>query len=151
MNMLDRIRFRSASRAVLAGAALLVVTACAAKQEPQASTRPAPATNVAAAPSTPAPAVTEQAKTCGRSLGIAVRCNMLTDESDFAILRYMALQGLQAQGPAAASSSMVEETFDLSALEMMNAVGACTGGATDMATLERKIQGTISSCTNPRP
>jgi hypothetical protein len=132
------------------------VASCGGKPAPQA-------TSQSAAVSTPAPAATTaptapgqnwlaRARMCGRSLGIAVRCNMVTDQNDFALLRYMALQGLREQGPSTANFTPVEEAFDLAALEMMNSVGGCKGAASGMATLEQKIENTIvAECTKPQP
>ena len=93
----------------------------------------------------------EKAALCGRSVGVAVRCNMMTDQNDFAILRYMSLQGLQAQSGGAADFSQAEMAFDVAALEMMNSVGACQGNASALATLEQKIEATIAQCTKPQP
>jgi len=127
-----------------AGVALLLTGACA-----QSSSAPPPS---AAAPAAAAVATTpllEKAALCGRSVGVAVRCNMVTDQNDFAILRYMALQGLQAQSGGGAAYSQAEMAFDVAALEMMNSVGACQGAAPAFATLEQKIEGTIAQCAKP--
>jgi len=130
------------------GAGLLLLTgACAPSSAPAPSAAPAPAATPAAVG---APVLMERAALCGRSVGVAVRCNMVTDQNDFAILRYMALQGLQKQG-GGADFSQVEMAFDVAALEMMNSVGACQGTAPALATLEQKIEGTIAQCTKPQP
>ena len=91
----------------------------------------------------------EKAALCGRSVGVAVRCNMVADQNDFAILRYMSLQGLQSRAASPSDYSQAEMAFDVAALEMMNSVGACQGAAPAMATLEQKIEGTIAQCTKP--
>jgi hypothetical protein len=136
------------SRALIGGV-LLLTGACAqsssAPQQSAAAPQPAPA----AAPASTAPVLMEKAALCGRSVGVAVRCNMITDQNDFAILRYTALQGLQAQSASPSDYSQAEMAFDVAALEMMNSVGACQGTAPAMATLEQKIEGTIAQCTKP--
>jgi hypothetical protein len=133
----------------LVGGLLLLTGACAqsssAPQQSAAAPQPAPA----AAPASSAPVLMEKAALCGRSVGVAVRCNMVTDQNDFAILRYMALQGLQSQAASPADYSQAEMAFDVAALEMMNSVGACQGAAPAMATLEQKIEGTLAQCTRP--
>lgn len=142
-------RFVPALQLALLGGVLLLVAACGGKPAPQATSQSAPAVTTAPGPSVQT--LTAKARMCGRSLGIAVRCNMVTDQNDFAILRYMALQGLQQQGPSTANFSPIEEAFDIAALEMMNAVGKCKGAAPGMATLEQKIEGTIAQCTRSQP
>ncbi|MGH6927853.1 MAG: hypothetical protein ACREEV_06020 [Dongiaceae bacterium] len=135
------------SRAVIGGA-LLLTGACASSSSPPPSAA-APAPAVAAKPAASSPVLMERAALCGRSVGVAVRCNMITDQNDFAILRYTALQGLQAQAASPGDYSQAEMAFDVAALEMMNSVGACQGGAPAMATLEQKIEGTIAQCAKP--
>lgn len=131
----------------LLGGAMLLTASCGGKAPKTAATQSAPV----AAPSTPITQLAEQASLCGRSLGVAVRCNMVNDQNDFAILRYLALKGLQEQAPGAQNFSQVENNFDLAALDMINSVGACKGAATGMATLEQKIEGTITQCAKTRP
>jgi len=87
---------------------------------------------------------------CGRSVGIAVRCNMVADQNDFAILRYNVLGGLRARNPNMTEFSEVENAFDLSALEMMHKVGACQGADAEMTTLAQEIQKTVAKCTEPK-
>jgi hypothetical protein len=134
---------------VIGGGVLLLTAACSQPSAPPPSAAaPAPA----AAPTAVAtPVLMEKAALCGRSVGVAVRCNMMTDQNDFAILRYMSLQGLQAQSGGAADFSQAEMAFDVAALEMMNSVGACQGNASALATLEQKIEATIAQCTKPQP
>ncbi len=145
----NRWRLRSAHWLLLGG--MLLLGACAQSPAPnEAAPAPAP-TPAAAVPETSAPMLVEDAALCGRSLGIAVRCNMLTDQNDFAILRHLALNGLRAQSRSAGDFSQAEMAFDLATLEMMNAVGACQGPAAGLATLEQKIEGTIAHCAKPQP
>jgi hypothetical protein len=119
---------------------------------PPSAASAAPSTSTgAAAPAPSIAALKDKASMCGRSLGIAVRCNMVADQNDFAILRYNALNGLRAQNPTLADFSPVESAFDMSALEMMHKVGACQGAAPAMTTLEQKIQGAITECAQPKP
>jgi hypothetical protein len=133
------------TRALTAGGLLLLVAACSQSSAPQqTAAAPAPA-----APAASGPVLMEKAALCGRSVGVAVRCNMVTDQNDFAILRYMALQGLQSQAGSAPDYSQAEMAFDVAALEMMNSVGGCQGTAPAMTTLEQRIEGTIAQCAKP--
>jgi hypothetical protein len=133
------------SRALICSA-LLLTGACASSSSSPPPSAAASQPTVAAAPAATAPVLMEKAALCGRSVGVAVRCNMITDQNDFAILRYTALQGLQSQAASPADYSQAEMAFDVAALEMMNSVGACQGAAPAMATLEQKIEGTIAQC-----
>ncbi|MGE0116923.1 MAG: hypothetical protein AB7S71_15480 [Dongiaceae bacterium] len=133
----------------IGGCVLLLTAACAQSSAPPPST--AASAPAAAQAAVAPPVLMEKAALCGRSVGVAVRCNMVTDQNDFAILRYMSLQGLQAQSGAAADFSQAEMAFDVAALEMMNSVGACQGNASALATLEQKIEATIAQCTKPQP
>ena len=139
-------------RVALLGGAMLLAASCGGQSPKQTVSQSAPAaTPAAAAPSTPIPQLAERASVCGRSLGVAVRCNMVNDQNDFAILRDRALNGLREQAPGTSSFSQVENAFDMAALDMINSVGACKGAATGMATLEQKIEGTIAQCAKANP
>jgi hypothetical protein len=133
----------------LVGGVLLLTGACAQSSSSPPPSAAAPDPTVAAAPASTAPMLMEKAALCGRSVGVAVRCNMVTDQNDFAILRYMALQGLQSQSASPTDYSQAEMAFDVAALEMMNSVGACQGAAPALATLEQRIEGTIAQCAKP--
>jgi hypothetical protein len=137
------------SRALIGGVLLLAGGCAQSSSSPPQQSAAAPQPTAAAAPASTGPVLMEKAALCGRSVGVAVRCNMVTDQNDFAILRYMALQGLQAQSRGPADYSQAEMAFDVAALEMMNSVGACQGAAPAMATLEQKIEGTIAQCAKP--
>jgi hypothetical protein len=132
----------------LAASALLVLVACSQASSPQQSAT-APARAASPAPTVLGPVLMEQAALCGRSVGIAVRCNMVSDQNDFALLRYIALQGLRTRAAGAPDYSQVQTAFDVAALEMMNAVGDCKGAAPALTTLEQKIEGTIAHCSKP--
>jgi hypothetical protein len=135
---------------VIAGCLLLLTAACTQSSPPPAS-QPAPAAAAPAPTATAsAPMLMEEAAMCGRSLGIAVRCNMVSDQNDFAILRHMTLNGLRAQSQSPADYSQAEMAFDVAALEMMNSVGACQGPAASMRTLEQTIQGNVAHCAGTR-
>jgi hypothetical protein len=145
------IRMRQYARIgsqALAASALLTMAACSQASSPQQSAA-APAQASAPAPAGTESVLMEQATLCGRSVGVAVRCNMVTDQSDFAILRYMALQGLQTRAASALDYSQAETAFDLAALEMINAVGDCKGTAPALTSLEQKIEGTVAHCAKP--
>jgi len=138
----------------LLGGAMLLTASCGGKAPKTTTSQSAPTASQSASVGAPPPSATqlaEQASLCGRSLGVAVRCNMVNDQNDFAILRYLALKGLHEQAPGAANFTQVENSFDLAALDMINSVGTCTGAATGMATLEQKIEGTITQCAKTRP
>ena len=139
-------------RATLLGGAMLLAASCGGHPPKQTVSQSAPtAAPATAAPTTPIPQLAERASVCGRSLGVAVRCNMVNDQNDFAILRDRALTGLHEQAPGAPNFSQVENAFDMAALDMINSVGACKGAATGMATLEQKIEGTIAQCAKSNP
>jgi len=137
-------------RVLLLGGTTLLAASCGGGKPPkQAVSQSQPP--AAAVPSTPMPQLAERASLCGRSLGVAVRCNMVNDQNDFAILRDRALTGLHEQAPNTPGFSQVENAFDTAALDMINSVGACRGAATGMATLEQKIEGTIAQCAKTNP
>ena len=139
-------------RAALLGGAMLSAASCGGQPHKQAVSQSAPTVAPAtSAQTTPIPQLAERASLCGRSLGVAVRCNMVNDQNDFAILRYLALKGLHEQAPGAANFSQVENSFDLAALDMINSVGGCKGGAAGMSTLEQKVEGTIAQCAKTKP
>ena len=138
------------SRALI-GTALLLTAACTQSSSSSSPQTAAVPPTAAAAPAFTGPMLMEKAAVCGRSVGVAVRCNMVTDQNDFAILRYMTLQGLQSQSASPADYSQAEMAFDVAALEMINSVGACQGTAPAMATLEQKVEGTIAQCAKPQP
>ena len=138
---------------LLLGSAMLLAS-CGGKAPKATASQSAPTASQSASVGTPPPSSTqlaEQASLCGRSLGVAVRCNMVNDQNDFAILRYLALKGLHEQAPGATNFSQVENSFDLAALDMINSVGGCKGGATGMTTLEQKVEGTIAQCAKTKP
>ena len=149
--------------AAMLSVALLFVTSCTqsgphpsgqAAQPTASSSSSAPSASAPSSVAKQAPSVAalkDKASMCGRSLGIAVRCNMLADQNDFAILRYNALNGLKLQAQQLADFSPVESAFDMSALEMMHQVAACQGSALAMTTLQQKIQGTMAECAQQAP
>jgi len=138
---------RVGSRALAAGAVLLLAACSQASSPQQSAAAPPPA--AAPTPAATGPVLMEKAALCGRSVGVAVRCNMVTDQNNFAILRYMALQGLQVQASSVPEYSQAEMAFDVATLEMMNAVGGCKGAAPSLTTLEQKIEDIIAQCAKP--
>lgn len=101
-----------------------------------------------AAASQPAANVMDQAAQCGRSLGVAVRCNLLGGDSSFAVLRFMALDGLKPAG-AAEASQPVTTAFDMGTLEMIHSIGSCQASDAEMAILEREIEQSLEQCAGP--
>jgi hypothetical protein len=139
-------------RAALLGGAMLSAASCGGQPHKQTVSQSAPTVAPAtSAQTTPIPQLAERASLCGRSLGVAVRCNMVNDQNDFAILRDRALNGLHEQAPGASNFTPVENAFDVAALDMINSVGACKGAATGMVTLKEKIEGTIAQCAKTNP
>lgn len=139
---------------VLLGSAMLLTASCGGKAPRATASQSAPTATQSASVAAPPASTTqlaEQASLCGRSLGVAVRCNMVNDQNDFAILRYLALKGLHEQAPGATNFTQIENSFDLAALDMINSVGGCKGGAAGMSTLEQKVEGTIAQCAKTKP
>ena len=134
------------------GLAVIVPIALAACNQPwpiapRASTSPAPAT-AAVAPVSRGDAVAA-ARQCGRTLGIAVRCNLLRDDRDFAVVRYAVVQGLSDRYDTVTTASEIEELVDLATLDRLTTIGACTIPATDTARVERGVRESIESCSQP--
>lgn len=103
-------------------------------------------------PPTPVPTSTDlvdRAVQCGRSLGVAVRCNLVRDEANFAALRQLTLSGLRRQA-GTADFSPVENALDVATLETMNTISACTTGPADLPILEREVETTLAMCA-PAP
>lgn len=123
------------------GAVFLLTTA----QTCQGPVRPASGPAAPVTPVATLPQLLADAGQCGRSLGIAVRCNMIRNESDFAVLRYAALNGMRAR--AGASFDQVAATMDGATLDMINSVGVCRTSAVDRQILENHIESTLSRCS----
>lgn len=98
-----------------------------------------------AAVAQPSADVMDRAAQCGRSLGVAVRCNLLGGDSSFAVLRYMALDGLKPAG-AAEASQPVTTAFDMATLEMVHSIGSCQASDAELAILEREIEQSLEQC-----
>jgi hypothetical protein len=105
----------------------------------------------------PAPAVAQAsrgdaiaaARQCGRTLGIAVRCNLVRDEADFAVVRFAVLQGLGTRYGTVASGEELTQLVDLAALDRITSIGTCAIPAGDMTRVEAGVRGAIDACARP--
>jgi hypothetical protein len=131
--------------------AAVVPLALAACTQPWPDTQP-PAQVAAAAPA-PAKASASRgdavaaARQCGRALGIAVRCNLLRDDRDFAVVRYAVVQGVSARYRTAATGNEIEELVDLATLDRLTTIGSCTIPPEDLDRVERGVRESIESCS----
>jgi hypothetical protein len=113
-----------------------------------AAEAPAPVAAASVAPASRGDALVE-ARQCGRALGIAVRCNLVRDDRDFAVLRYAVLQGLENRYGSAASNAELAELVDLATLDRITSIGACTIPAADAARVEAGVRSSIDRCSQP--
>lgn len=89
------------------------------------------------------------ARQCGRTLGIAARCNLVRDDHDYGIVRYAVLQGLSDRYGAVSSDDELAEALDLAALDRITSISACRMPSADLQRVERAVRSGVSRCTQP--
>lgn len=117
---------------VLLGGAPLV--ACTATDEPASSAIRAEAVMAA--------------RQCGRTLGIAARCNLVLDDHDYSVVRFAVLQGLSSRFAAVSSGDELAEAVDLAALDRITSIGACQMPGADLRRIERAVRSEVAECTS---
>jgi len=105
------------------------------------STSAAPATNHVTA------LAVRDAQTCGRALAIAVRCNLLRDERDFAALRHSALQGLRNRVPQPGEFQRVESSLDVATLAGLQEFATCTAPPDQWSAIEAAVETRLRACS----
>jgi hypothetical protein len=91
----------------------------------------------------------EAARQCGRTLGIAARCNLVRDDRDFAVLRYAVLDGLNSRYGAVVSNDEMTELVDLATLDRLTSIGQCSLPPQEKARLEQGVRHAVASCVQP--
>lgn len=124
-----------------------VLTGRSATPTPVVAAAPAPTAALppAATPAGRGEAVTS-ARRCGAALGVAVRCNLVRDDRDFAVLRYAVLDGLEARYGRAVPPAELAEMMDLATLERLATIGACAVPPADLGRVESGVEAVVESC-----
>lgn len=110
---------------------------------------PGPAPTAAAAPEVARGDAVAEARQCGRTLGIAVRCNLVRDDRDFAVVRYAVVQGVATRHAGSIGEAEVAELIDLATLDRITSIGRCALPPADLARVEAGVRQSISTCTGP--
>jgi hypothetical protein len=115
-----------------------VAVALAACQVPEVALAPAP--NRAD--------VIDGASSCGQALGFAARCNLMRDDTDFAVARYDIVSGYrQSLDPALARDA--ETALDMAVLTTMREVRSCRLDAAGAGEVTRQIHQRLQACQMP--
>ena len=96
-----------------------------------------------------AAAVLRDVERCGRSLGVAVRCNLLADQADFVLLRRSALESLGARHAPALSGQLLTTRFDRATIDVIAGLETCDVGAEDLLAVERGVEDGLRQCVAP--
>lgn len=128
---------------------ILGLSNCVDGQLPMANpfvSRNQPSPPAAVAAPTRAAAI-QEGQRCGMALGFAVRCNLMRDDRDFAVLRFAVLQGLDRRYSSQLASSEMADVVDLATLDRITSIGMCEIPPADLARTEAGLRSVVDGCT----